>query len=93
MPAQGSIASQRLLMARQSLVTGHLDEARRLLTMVQMQMVFKPVERVQHATEDADLLATRVGNAIRWLDMGANGPATQALDQAVYNAGGDLGPR
>src|SRR5262249_27190888 len=70
-----------------------LDEARRLLAIVQLQMVFRPVERVHPATKEANGLATGVGSAIRWLDMGANGQATQALDQATYNAGSDWGRR
>jgi len=88
MPVQGPVAAQQLLMARQSLVTGRANEARRLLTMVQMQMVYQPVERIQHDTKDVNVFASGVGNAIRSLDMGANGQATQALDQAVYTAGG-----
>jgi hypothetical protein len=89
MPVQGPVAAQQLLMARQSLVTGRPNEARRLLTMVQMQMVYQPVERLQHDPKDVNVFATGVGDAIRSLDMGANGHATQALDQAVYNAGGN----
>ncbi|HEY2876928.1 MAG TPA: hypothetical protein VGJ56_33760, partial [Reyranella sp.] len=46
---QGLVATEQLLMARQSLITGRPDEARRLLAMAQMQMVFRPTERVQHA--------------------------------------------
>jgi hypothetical protein len=91
MPEPGPVAAQQLLMARQSLVTGRPNEARRLLTMVQMQMVYQPVERLQHDPKDVNV-ATGVGDAIRSLDMGANGQATQALDQAVYNAG-DNGER
>ncbi len=90
-PMQGPVASQQLLIARQSLATGRLDEARRLLTMAQMQMVFQPVERARRTTGEANVLATDVGTAIRLLDMGAHGQATRALDQAVQNAGGNFG--
>jgi hypothetical protein len=80
-------ASQQLLIAREWLVTGRLDQARRVLAMVQTQMVFHPAEHDQHTVQGMNALATDVGNAIRWLDMGANGQAMQALNQAVHKAG------
>ena len=80
-------AYQQLLIARQSLTTGHLDQARHVLAMVQTRLVLQPVEPDQPNKHAVDVLATEVGNAIRWLDMGANGQAMQALNQAVFNAG------
>ena len=80
-------AYQQLLIARQSLTTGHLDQARRVLAMVQTRMVLQPVEFDQPNTYGVSALATEVGNAIRWLDLGANGQAMQALNQAMVNAG------
>jgi hypothetical protein len=53
MLVQGPGASEQLLMARQSLMTGRPDEARRLLALAQMQMVFQPVGRIQHPSKDA----------------------------------------
>jgi hypothetical protein len=79
-------ASQQLLIAREWLVTGRIDQARRALAMVQTQMVFHPVEPDQSTLPGMNALATDVGNAIRWLDMGANGQAMQALNQALHKA-------
>jgi hypothetical protein len=85
---QGPRASHQLLIAREWLVTGRLDQARRVLAMVQTQMVFQPVEPDQPpAAQGVTPLATDVGNAIRWLDMGAKDQAMQALNQAMHNAG------
>ena len=80
-------AYQQLLIARQWLTTGHLDQARHVLAMVQTRLVPQPVEPDQPNKHAVNVLATEVGNAIRWLDMGANGQAMQALNQAVFNAG------
>jgi len=82
-------AYQQLLIARQWLATGHLDQARHVLAMVQTRLVLQPVEPDQPNKHAVNVLATEVGNAIRWLDMGANGQAMQALNQAVFNAGVD----
>jgi hypothetical protein len=81
-------ASHQLLIARESLVTGRLDQARRVLAMVQTRMVFRPVEPDQPPTaQSVTALATDIGNAIRWLDLGAQDQAVQALNQAIHNAG------
>jgi hypothetical protein len=82
----GLRASQQLLIAREWLVTGRVDQARRVLAIVQTQMVFHPVESDQPTVQGVNALATDVGNAIRWLDMGANGQAMQALNQALHKA-------
>lgn len=76
-------ASQQLLIARQWLAAGRLDQARRVLAMVQTRMVLQPSEPGQPSL---DALAKDIGNAIRWLDMGSNGQAMQALNQALFNA-------
>lgn len=78
--------SQQLLIARQWLATGHLDQARRALAMVQTRMVLQPFESDRAAARGANAMATEVGNAIRWLDMGSNGQAMQALNKALFNA-------
>ena len=83
---QGPGASHQLLIAREWLVTGRLDQARRVLAMVQTRMVFQPVDEPP-AAQGVTALATDVGNAIRWLDMGAKDQAMQALNQAMHNAG------
>jgi hypothetical protein len=83
----GPSASQQLLTARQWLVTGRPDQARRVLIAVQTQMVFQPVSPDQLTTQGVNAQATDVGNAIRLLDMGAKGEAVQALNRAIYNTG------
>ena len=79
-------ASPQLLTARQWLATGRPDEARRVLAMVQTRMVLQPVTPDRPAAEGGNPSATDVGNAIRWLDIGANGQAMQAIDRAIGNA-------
>ena len=79
-------ASPQLLTARQWLATGRPDEARRVLAMVQTRMVLQPVTPDRPAAEGSNPSATDVGNAIRWLDIGANGQAMQAIDRAIGNA-------
>jgi hypothetical protein len=78
---------QQLLIARQWLTTGRLDEARHVLAMVQTRMVLQPVDPDRPNRYGVNALATEVGNAIRWLDMGADRQAMQALNQAVLTAG------
>jgi hypothetical protein len=78
-------ASPQLLTARQWLATGRPDEARRVLAMVQTRMVLQPVTPDRPAAEGSNPSATDVGNAIRWLDIGANGQAMQAIDRAIGN--------
>jgi hypothetical protein len=80
-------ASQQLLIARQWLATGRLDQARRILAVVQTRMVLQPAEPSQSGSQSVGALATDIGNAIRWLDMGSNSNAMQALNQAVLHAG------
>jgi hypothetical protein len=82
-------ASQQLLTARQWLATGRLDQARRILAVVQTRMVLQPTGPKGSSSPSVNALATNVGNAIRWLDMGSAGAAMQALNQAVLNAGAD----
>ena len=72
-----------------SLATGRPDEARRLLAMVQTQMVLRPVTPDRPSAEGVSVSATHVGYAIRWLDRGANGQAVQAIDRAVANVRAD----
>jgi hypothetical protein len=81
-------ASQELWMARQWLATGRLDQARRVLARLQTQMVLQPVSD-RPAVGGVNAPAAEVGNAIRWLDMGSNAQAMQALNQALLKAGTD----
>jgi hypothetical protein len=84
MPAAS--AAQQLQTARQWLSAGRPDEARRILAMVQTQMVFQPVTPDQPSAQGGNPSATDIGDAIRWLDMGASGPAMQSITRAIGNA-------
>jgi hypothetical protein len=79
-------ALQQLQTARQWLAAGRPDEARRMLAMVQTQMVFQPVTADQPTADGGNASATEVGEAIRWLDMGATGQAMQAITHAIDGA-------
>jgi hypothetical protein len=85
-PVPASSTAEQLLTARQWLEAGRPDVARRVLAMVQTQMVLRPVTPDRPAAEGGNPSATDVGNAIRWLDMGASGQAMQAIDHAVRDA-------
>jgi hypothetical protein len=78
-----SSSAQQLLTARQWLQAGRSDEARRVLAMVQTQMVLRPVTPDRPSAEGNNPSAADVGYAIRWLDIGATGQAMQAIDRAV----------
>ena len=84
MPARS--AAQQLQTARQWLSAGRPDEARRILAMVQTQMVFQPVTPDQPSAQGGSPSATDIGDAIRWLDMGASGQAMQSITRAIGNA-------
>ena len=84
-PAEPS-AAQQLSNARQWLATGRPDEARYILARVQTQMVLQPVTPDRPIAADGNPSATDVGAAIRWLDMGANGQAMQAISRAIHHA-------
>jgi hypothetical protein len=76
-------ATQQLQSARQWLSVGRTDEARRVLAMVQTQMVFVPVTPDQPAALGLNPSATDVGDAIRWLDIGAIGQAMRSITRAI----------
>jgi hypothetical protein len=84
-PEQSRSARQRLVTAQQWLVMGRPDEARRELVMAQTQMVLQPVTPEQPTAEGGNPSATDVGKVIRWLDMGANRVAVEALNQVIAN--------
>jgi hypothetical protein len=81
-------ASQELWMARQWLATGQLDPARRVLAMLQTRIVLQPVSD-RPVVGGVNELAAEVSNAIRWLDMGSNAQAVQALNKALLKVGAD----
>jgi hypothetical protein len=81
-----SSASQQLFSARQWLAAGRADEARRLLAMAQTQMVLQPVTSEQAVAQGGNASATDVGDAIRWLDIGARGQAMLAINRAIDSA-------
>jgi hypothetical protein len=76
-------ASQQLFSARQWLAAGRPDEARRLLAMAQTQMVLQPVTPEQAVAQGGNPSATDIGDAIRWLDIGARGQAMLAINHAI----------
>ena len=84
-------AAQQLQAARQWLSVGRPDEARRVLVMVQTQMVFQPVTPDQPVARSSNLSATHVGDAIRWLDMGVTGQAMQSISRAMNEANAGRG--
>ena len=57
-----------------------------MLAIVQTQMVFQPVTPDQPTPQGGNPAATDVGNAIRWLDIGAHGQAMQAISRAIATA-------
>jgi hypothetical protein len=84
-PTSTPPTSQQLLTARQWLALGHPEEARQILAMLQTQMVFQPVTPGQPPATGGNISATEVGDAIRWLDRGADGQAMEALNRAINN--------
>jgi hypothetical protein len=82
--------AQRLMTARQWLAAGRPDQARRLLAMVQTQLVLQPVTPDAPEARGTSLPAGDVGNAIRWLDLGANRQAMQAINQAIEDSNGPV---
>lgn len=78
--------TQSLQNARQWLAAGRSNEARNILATVQTQMVLRPVTPGQPMAEGGNPSATEIGAAIRWLDVGANSQAMQAINRAINHA-------
>lgn len=85
-PPLAPALTQSLQNAQRWLAAGRPDEARNILTTVQTQMVFQPVTPGQPMAEGGNPSATEIGTAIRWLDVGANGQAMQAISRAINHA-------
>jgi hypothetical protein len=83
---------QQLMTARQWLAAGRPDEARRLLARVQTQLVLQPVTPDAPEAGGTSASAGEVGNAIRWLDIGAPRQAMQAINKAIDGSSGSAGP-
>ncbi len=83
---------QQLMTARQWLAAGRPDEARRLLARVQTQLVLQPVTPDAPEARGTSASAGEVGNAIRWLDIGAPRQAMQAINKAIDGSSGPAGP-
>jgi regulator of replication initiation timing len=97
-PLPAPAAARALQTARQWLAAGRPDEARRVLAMVQTEMVYQtstPEDR-RDATGPEPAMAD-VRAAIRWLDMGAgdraNESITRAIDEATSEPPGAAGVR
>jgi hypothetical protein len=82
-----STASPRmqLMNARQALMGGRPEDARRMLALAQTQMVFQPVTPDQPDPAGGNVAATEVGYAIRWLDIGNRTLALQQINVALAN--------
>jgi hypothetical protein len=78
--------TQSLQNAQQWLAAGRPDEARNILATVQTQMVLRPVTPGQPMADGGNPSATEIGAAIRWLDIGANSQAMQAINRAINHA-------
>jgi hypothetical protein len=78
--------TQSLLNTQQWLAAGRPDEARNILATVQTQMVLRPVTPDHPMAEGGNPSATEIGAAIRWLDVGANSQAMQAISRAIDHA-------
>jgi regulator of replication initiation timing len=78
--------TQSLQNAQQWLAAGRPDEARNILATAQTQMVLRPVTPDHPMAEGGNPSATEIGTAIRWLDMGANSQAMQAISRAIIQA-------
>ena len=76
--------------AKQWLAAGRPDEARRLLAIVQTQLVLQPVTPDAPEAHGTSVPAGDVGNAIRWLDLGANRRAMQAINRAIEDSNGPV---
>jgi hypothetical protein len=85
-PMPAASAWQQLQAAQQWLSAGRPDEARRVLAMVQTQVVFQPGTPDQPDSQVSNPTMTDVGDAIRWLDMGAGGQAMEAITRAIGDA-------
>jgi hypothetical protein len=85
--------AQQLVTARQWLAAGRPDEARRLLTKVQTQIVLQPVTPDAPEARGASAPAGYIGTAIRWLDMGASDRAMQAINRAIEDSSDSSAPR
>ena len=82
-------ALQQLQTAQHWLSAGRPDEARRVLAMVQTQVVFQPGTQDGHDVPGSNPTATNISDAIRLLDMGAGGQAMQSITRAI----GDVNPQ
>ena len=71
--------------ARQALMGGRSEDARRMLALAQTQMVFQPVTPDQPDAAGGNVAATEVGYAIRWLDIGNPTLALQQINVALAN--------
>jgi hypothetical protein len=75
----------QLMNARQALMGGRPEDARRMLALAQTQMMFQPVTPDQPDPAGGNVAATEVGYAIRWLDIGNPTLALQQINVALAN--------
>ena len=85
---QSPSPARALMAARQLIAEGKPDDARRLLAMTQTQMVFRPVTPEAPDAQGFSVPATAIGDAIRWLNIGAIAQAMQAINTAIEDSSG-----
>ncbi|MDR3538701.1 MAG: hypothetical protein P4L71_19555 [Acetobacteraceae bacterium] len=76
-------ASERLADARNAVVEGRIDDARRFLQAAQVQLVFRPVQVGEVDPPRVSQAAGPVAQALSALGYGDRGRALVAIDQAI----------
>ena len=76
-----------LITARELLASGRAGEARQLLMRAQAESALRPVTPDQPYATGGNVVASQIGNAIRFIDSGNSGQAMQAINFAMDNVG------
>jgi hypothetical protein len=72
-----------LITARELLASGRAPEARQLLMRAQAESALRPVTPDQPSASGGSMVASQIGNAIRFIDAGNSGQAIQAINFAM----------
>jgi chromosome segregation ATPase len=80
-----------LITARELLASGRAGEARQLLMRAQAESALRPVTPDQPYATGGNVVASQIGNAIRFIDSGNSGQAMQAINFAMDNVGNTWG--
>jgi septal ring factor EnvC (AmiA/AmiB activator) len=76
-----------LITARELIASGRANEARQLLMRAQAESALRPVTPDQPYAAGGNMVASQIGNAIRFIDSGNSGQAIQAINIAMDNVG------